>query len=116
MAKVIETRENQAIDLYKSHYYKTSYEKLKEAYIEFLNNEGIDIVSIDDNYFEIYAERPHFTVQAKIIEQTPIETSIDFYLSSEYLIGNTGKINKFLNDIYNHLGKKFELKGLSLHK
>lgn len=38
MAKIIETNEKENIDLYKTHYYKTSYEKLKESYINFLNN------------------------------------------------------------------------------
>lgn len=116
MAKIIETNEKENIDLYKTHYYKTSYEKLKESYINFLNNKNFEIVSIDDNYFEIYAEIPHFSVQAKIIEQSPVETSIDFYISSEYLFGNNNKINKFLNEIYSFLEKQYQLKGLSLHK
>lgn len=116
MAKIIETNERAAEELLQTHYYKTSYEKLKDFYLEFLDRMDINVVSIDDNYLEIYAEMPHMSIQAKIIEQTPVETSIDFYIDSEFLFGNKGRINKFLNTVYQELGKAFELKGLGLHK
>ncbi|MDE7212980.1 MAG: hypothetical protein K2N42_00195, partial [Anaeroplasmataceae bacterium] len=76
----------------------------------------INIISIDDNYYEIYAEKPHMSINAKIIEQTPIETSIDFYINSEFLFGNKNKIYSFLNAVYQELEKNFTLKGLGLHK
>lgn len=116
MAKIIETKESASEELFQTHYYKTSYEKLKDHYLELLDRMNINVVSIDDNYFEIYAEMPHMSIQAKIIEQTPVETSIDFYIDAEFLFGNKGKITKFLNTVYQDLGKTFELKGLGLHK
>ncbi|MDE6407698.1 MAG: hypothetical protein K2K50_03740, partial [Anaeroplasmataceae bacterium] len=73
-------------------------------------------ISIDDNYLEIYAEKPHMSIQAKIIEQTPVETSIDFYIDAEFLFGNKNKIYSLLTTIYQELGKSFEFKGLGLHK
>lgn len=116
MAKIVETKENAQEELFKTHYYKTSYEKLKNLYLDLLDKLQIQVISIDDNYFEIYAEKPHMSIQAKIIEQTPVETSIDFYIDAEYLFGNKGKINGFLTTIYTELEKTFELKGLGLHK
>ena len=116
MAKIIETNERATEDIYKTHYYKTSYEKMKDLYLETLDRLNFNVVSIDDSYAEIYAEIPHMSVQAKIIEQTPVETSIDFYIDAEFIFGSKGKILKFLNTIYQELGKAFELKGLCLHK
>ncbi|MDE7264570.1 MAG: hypothetical protein K2N64_07905 [Anaeroplasmataceae bacterium] len=116
MAKIIETNEKQTEELLQTHYYKTSYEKLKECYLNFLDHSRISVISIDDNYLEIYAEKPHMSIQAKIIEQNPVETSIDFYIDAEFLFGNKKKIYIFLMAVYQELGKNFELKGLSLHK
>lgn len=116
MAKIVETKENAQEEIYQTHYYKTSYEKLKDFYLDLLDRLHIQVISIDDNYLEIYAEKPHMSIQAKIIEQTPVETSIDFYIDAEYLFGNKNKINSFLATVYHELEKAFELKGLGLHK
>ncbi|MDE6583962.1 MAG: hypothetical protein K2K15_01030 [Anaeroplasmataceae bacterium] len=116
MAKIIETSEKAVEEILQTHYYKTSYEKLKEYYLEILEKLGARIISIDDNYLEIFAERPHMSIQAKIIEQTPVETSIDFYILAEYLFGNKSKAYSFIQAVYNEIEKKYELKGLSLHK
>ncbi|MDE5546153.1 MAG: hypothetical protein K2I88_01685 [Anaeroplasmataceae bacterium] len=116
MAKILETHENAQEELLQTHYYKTSYDKLKECYLDILEKLHIHVISIDDNYLEIYAEKPHMSIQAKIIEQTPVETSIDFYIDAEFLFGNKNKIYSFLLTMYQELGKSFELKGLGLHK
>ncbi len=116
MAKIIETSEHAVEELLQTHYYKTSYEKLKNCYLDILERLRVRVISIDDNYLEIFAEQPHMAIQAKIIEQTPVETSIDFYISAEYLFGNKKKAYGFIQTIYQEIEKSFELKGLSLHK
>ena len=55
-------------------------------------------------------------VIAKIIEQTPIETSIDFYINAEYLVGNNKKALAFINSVYKKLEEQYEFKGVALHK
>ena len=114
MAAVVETKELESIDLLKTHYYKTNYEKLKEAYLRLLEAKGYDIISIDDNYSEIFAEKGHISVTTKIIEHTPRETSIDFYINADFLFGSKKKAYMFIQDILTKLDKQFELKGLSL--
>lgn len=109
-----ETKETHSNELLKTHYYKTSYERMKGCYLKFLEEKHYHIVSIDDNYGEIYAEIGHFSIQAKIIEQTPVETSIDFYINAEFLFGNKKKTFRFLEEAYQVLDKNFELKGLGL--
>jgi hypothetical protein len=113
---IIETLENAVSQDLQTHYYKASYDQIKEVYLETLKRLGHDIVSVNDDYAEIFSELPHFSVNAKIIMQTPKETSIDFYIDSEFLIGNTKKALKFMDTIYKSIEKKYELKGVSLHK
>ena len=116
MAAIIETKENEKDGLLKTHYYKTSYDEMKDVYLHFLEDQCYRVVSIEDGYNEIFAEIPHMTVTAKIIEQTPRETSIDFYISAEFLFGNTKKGLSFIQQAYRELEKHFELKGLGLHQ
>ena len=56
MAAVIETCEKGMTEFVTTHYYKTSYEKLKEGYIKALEQLGFTLLSVDDNYteFETY--------------------------------------------------------------
>ena len=116
MAAVIETTERGATELVTTHYYKTSYEKLKEVYLKVLEDNRFSIVSIDDNYCEIFAEIPHMTVLAKVTEKNPRETAIDFYIDAEYILFSKKKAYKFLDFIYYELNQKFELKGTGLAK
>ena len=111
----LKTYERSLSDLTKTHYYKTSYDGLKKIYLEYLENNGYRIVSVNDDYFEIYAEKAHVEIIAKIIMQNPKETSIDFHINCEFLFGNKGKSMRIVNDIYTFLEKNVELKGLSLH-
>lgn len=115
MAAIVETSERATLELLQTHYYKTSYEKLKESYLDILRKLNARIISIDDTYLEIFAETPHMAIQAKIIEQTPVETSIDFYISSEFLFGSKKKAYQFIQTVYDALGMTYELKGLALH-
>ena len=116
MAVVLETSERAVNDLLTTHYYKTSYEKLKDGILEILKGLKFRIVSIDDNYNELFAEIPHMTVLVKISEQNPRESAIDFYINSEFLLFSGKKAANYLNTFYVELAKKFELKGTGLHK
>lgn len=112
---IVETFENETIELLKTHYYKASYDEIKNLYLEIIKNLGHTLNSINDDYSEIFSEVPHMSVTAKIIMQTPKETSIDFYISAEYLLFSSKKAYKFIQTVYKEIEKKYELKGLSLH-
>ncbi len=112
----VETNEKSSVEVFKTHYYKTSYEKIKATFLNFAEKKGMNIVSIDDQFSEIFVEyMGHMSIQTKIIEQTPVETSIDFYVNSEFLFGNKKKTISLLEEIYHELEKNYELKGLGLH-
>ena len=113
---VIETSENAKELALQTHYYKASYEQIKKSYLEYLESVKHTIVSENDDYHEIYSEIPHFTVIAKIIEQSATETSIDFYINAEYLVGNSKKALNFINAVYKKLEEQYEFKGVALHK
>ena len=113
---IIETLENAVSQDLQTHYYKASYDQIKEVYLETLKRLGHDIVSVNDDYSEIFSEIPHFSVNAKIIMQTPKETSIDFYIDSEFLFGNKKKAINFMKEVYKDIEKKYEFKGVSLHR
>lgn len=112
---IIETKENETNELLKTHYFKTSYEKMKFSYIEIVKKLNYHVVSIDDDFHEIFIERPHVTISAKIIEINPRETSIDFYINSEYMLFNRKKSLDFIHMVLTELGKSYELKGVALN-
>ena len=116
MAAVVETNERGFTELLTTHYYKTSYDKLKEAYLRILDQLRYRVISIDDNYYEIFAEIPHMTVLAKFTEQNPRETAIDFYVNAEFILFSNKRALTFIGTVYNELEKEFELKGTGLHK
>ena len=112
----IETLENAKNPDLQTHYFKASYDQIKKVYLDTLKRLNHEIISVNDDFGEIFSEIPHFSVNAKIIMQNPKETSIDFYIDSEFLVGNGKKAQKFLNEVYKDIEKLYELKGLSLHR
>lgn len=113
---VIETSENSSNLALQTHYYKASYEQIKNRYLEIIEGMNHKVVSVNDDYTEIYSEIPHMTVIAKIIMQDPLETSIDFEIHAEYLMGNNKKALKFIEKVLKMIEEKYEFKGVSLHK
>ena len=113
---VIETSENSSKLTLQTHYYKASYEQVRNVYLEALDSLKHNVVSVNDDYAEVYSEIPHMTVIAKIIMQSPLETSIDFEIHAEFLMGNNKKAFNFIETIYKKLEEKYEFKGVSLHK
>ena len=116
MSAVVETSERAVNDLLTTHYYKTSYQKMKEVYLKVLEEIKYRVVSIDDNYCEIFAEIPRMTVLAKFTEKNPRETAMDFYIDSEYILFSKKKAYGFIEYMYYEFDKHFELKGTGLGK
>lgn len=112
----IETSENAKELVLQTHYYKASYSQIKTLYLELLDNLKYNVVSVNDDYSEIYAEAPHIEVITKIIMQDPKETSIDFYINADFLIGSKAKAIKFIQNVLTKIEEKYEFKGVALHK
>ena len=112
---IIETSENEVKELYQTHYYKASYNQIKELYKEYITSIGFKILSENDDYSEIFAEKGAFTVTAKIIMQNPKETSIDFCIDAVGFFANSSA-KKFVLNVYKAIEAKYEFKGVGLHK
>lgn len=115
MGFIYETNEVDSFEVFKTHYYKTSYEKLKTAFLEYAKANGYTLIAWDDNYCEGRVESRSINITAKIIMQNPLETSIDFSFECISLFGGKKKMIAELENIYSFLAKKFEFKGLGLH-
>lgn len=113
---VVETSENAKKLELQTHYYKASYDEIKKVYLSILEEEKHTVVSVNDDYTEIYSEIPHMEVIAKIIMQDPKETSIDFYINSDFMVGAKGKAEKFIQRVLAKIDAAYEFKGVSLHK
>ena len=113
---VVETSENAKKLILQTHYYKASYDEIKKLYLSILEEEKHNVVSVNDDYTEIYSEIPHMEAIAKIIMQDPKETSIDFYINSDFMVGAKGKAEKFIERVLAKIEATFEFKGVSLHK
>ena len=109
------TDEKSQIELLQTHYFKASYEEIKNRFIEIMEEDGYQIVSVNDDYSEVYLEKAHVEVIAKIIMQNPKETSIDLHINADFLFGSKDKAFKILAFILKKIEEKYELKGLGLH-
>ena len=116
MAYTVETVEYASYELLQTHYYKTSYDSLKSAIIEFLTNNGFQISEFNDDYGEAVAIKGKLSTTIKIITQNPRETSIDFFIEYYGFLGRKRAVFSFLEQVYHYLGQKFEFKGLGLHQ
>lgn len=117
MADIITSENAKNLDL-QTHYYKASYEELKELYLHILNKLQYKVIENNDDYCEVYAEAPHMEVIAKIIQLDPAqkETSIDFEIHADYVVGAGKKATTFIKEVLEKIEEKFEFKGVSLHK
>ena len=111
----IETQEMAMKECLTTHYYKASYDQIKKVYLEILDDMKQHVIAINDEYCEIFSENFQMSVTAKIIMQTPIETSIDLFVNCEQLFGKS-KATKFIAEVYRRIGMKYSLKGLGLHR
>lgn len=116
MAAIVETKELESVDLLRTHYYRASYVEIKAVYLKIVNEMGYSVVSVNDDYNEIFAESSRMGITAKIIEQNPKETSIDFYITADYLFGSKRRAYNFIGIVLSEIQKKYQLKGISLHK
>lgn len=117
MAEFITSENAKALD-FQTHYYKATYEEIKELYVKTVKKMKYTVVSENDDYCEVYAEAPHMEVIAKItqLEPTQKETAIDFEIHADYAIGASKKAVSFIKEVLAAIEEKYEFKGASLHK
>ncbi len=115
MAFSYETNETDNLEIFKTHYYKTSYDNMKQAIFEFAKQNGFDVQTWNDEFSEGIIVNKKISLTVKIIMQNPRETSIDFFVEAFNFLGGKKQAIQTLQAIYSFIGKKFEFKGLGLH-
>ncbi len=115
MGYTCETGESEGYEILKTHYYKTSYDLMKAAVIEYFSKKGYEVTEFNDDYGEGMIIGKKLQATVKIIMQNPRETSVDFFVEYFGLFGKK-QVALFLADFYDYCGKKFEFKGLGLHQ
>jgi hypothetical protein len=98
----------------RSHYYKTSYTKAKEAMVQYANLNGLEVKHVDDTHKELFLQAPLYHIIASFVQINPIETSIDLKIETYTIIGFNRPMKKILN-VYRYLDKNLEFKGVGLH-
>ena len=82
---------------------------------KYFEDSKIKIVSYDTNYNEISVEAELYNMTVRFVQVEAQEAAVDVFVDS-YFLFDFNKTKKLINDFYDMLGKKFELKGLALHK
>lgn len=115
MPKQLETSEHAKKDFLKTRYYKTNILLIMEYVKKYFEENKIKIVSYDTTYNEISVEDELYNMTVRFVQVEPAEAAVDLFVDS-YFLFDFNKTKKLINAFYDMLGKKFELKGLALHK
>lgn len=111
---ILETREMHTMTDCRTRYYKTNYNKAKEAILNYANGQNLDVQSVDDAHGEIYIQAKNFHIIAVAIQVTPIETAVDIKVQYYSLVG-FNRPKKRIVEMYAFLKENLPLKGISLH-
>ena len=111
---VAETKELHVDPYLRSHYYKTNYQKAKDAVLLHAKELKLDVRHVDDVHKELFLQGPRHHVICSIVQVSPIETSVDFKVEVYGLLGMNKPKNIILG-FYRYLDKELPFKGTSLH-
>lgn len=109
-----ETKEYSKIESLVTHYYKTTYQKLKTTMLEYAKQNGFEIVDVNDEYKEACIKNKKFIINIKFSNLSVLETSIDFNIEVDMVFSKKNTI-KLLNDIYEYLAKNHQFIGVGIH-
>jgi len=115
--KECETRDDHFDPDLKSHYYRTSFDKVFQAVEElFRANPAMEITSVSRERGEIAIhmnKSPNAFIVATIIQVRPFETACDFMVSSEKfsITGLYPTLKKLILQFYAELDKKLPSSG-----
>ncbi len=116
VATTFETVEKSADPLLTTHYYKTDYNGVKNAFLVVLKDLNYTLKFCNDEYCQIRAEGPKINILAKINCLSPRETALNLVVDVFAVFGGAKIGSQVLNDIYVLMASKIEFKGLALHK
>ncbi|MDG5786962.1 DUF1499 domain-containing protein [Evansella sp. AB-P1] len=118
-SKRAETKEDHVDEKLRTHYYKTTKDRLVKELEEIINNQkGFEIKSYAENHGELVVEinkGKRAIMVITVIMVKPFRTAVDFSVTSETgIITDFGASRKLIYFLYEDLNKKFELVGTGL--
>ncbi len=110
-----ETTDGNTNDKLVTRWYACDYKKAKEEVIPIMKNFYYTEIHADDNYGEILFESPKYSTVVKISSITPLETSVDFYITKKSSFDFKRGIEQ-IEAMYKELDKVLRFKGKGLHR
>ncbi|RKL66690.1 DUF1499 domain-containing protein [Salipaludibacillus neizhouensis] len=114
-----ETKENHFDETLKTHYYKTTKDKvIKELEVMFGAKQGYEVASISEEHGEVIVRikkgKKAFMV-VTVIMVRPFRTAIDFSVSTDTIIfTDFGYSGKLIRELYKELDSRLPFVGTSL--
>lgn len=110
-----ETSDNAKSEELQTHYYRDTYEKVKNEVLNFAKKNDYEIGNINDEYREIYLYKNRHDLIITLVELSLMEISVDVKSTTYYLIGLKRGL-KPIKELYQHLNRNLSLKGVALYK
>ncbi len=114
LSNFAETKEKHEKKELKTRYYRTRYNKVKDAVIEYSNHNDYIINNIDDIHGEIFIQTTKFHLIISIIQVNPLESAVDVKVQT-YKIFGMNRPQRIIESLFAFLDKKLEFKGVGLH-
>ena len=111
----IETKEHAPKKTLSTHYFVNNYHQSKAAIIDYANHHKYAIKTVDDQYKEIFIEKPKHHIIFTIIEINPRLTAIEIKVAFKVMIG-MNRPQKMIEQTYAFLKTKLKFKGVSLNR
>ena len=109
-----ETKELHSVIELRTRYYKNKYTEIRDVFINYAEENNIEIKSINDNHGEIYLQAHKYHVILTIVQINPLETAAEVKVQTYQVMGRN-KPQKIIKVIYSELDNKLKFKGISLH-
>ncbi len=109
-----ETSETHPKNILKTRYYRTRYTNVKNAIVDYSNQNDYIINSIDDKHGEIFVQTTKFHLIISVLQINVLETAVDVKVQTYKIIG-LNKPQAIIEHLFTFLDKKLEFKGVGLH-
>ena len=109
-----ETSEKHFNKSLQTHYYRTSYTKVKNKIIDYANEFDFIVNSIDDKHGEIFIQTTKFHLIMTLFQVNALETSVDVKVQT-YKIFGMNKPQRVITNLFTYLDRNLEFKGIGLH-
>ena len=98
-----------------THYYRNTYERVKSEILNYCKLKDYIVESVNDDVKEIFVRKGRHDLIITITPISIMEIAVDVKATTYYLIGLKRGLN-FIKDLYEHLDKNLNFKGVALYK